>query len=518
MSSPKDIRPRPRYSMQVFDGKLNRVFQLQSRLKQFCSEVEALRVSDSNLGIVFDCRDELLKLKKKNDDALKLMIFDLEGTFGQETHDRLEAEIDSKISALQKQLDACESVKARFMAKKLDYESYCSYLVFHKNSRDSLEDFKSNVTHYLRSNLEARLPDVFDDANRRINEVIFKKEVAPFAFGFNLKSDVQKQGIIEYVADREAEIQHIRNEISTRVLEIGKSETFGKSETPRSTIATIGGGTAPVIDKITKLIRHCDDPNARRTYSENLQRLMKSKSLKDIYFFKELHDSILETEKVRRLKNEITSILSELNGRRVHKTLEVEKGNIVRLCLNLLGLSSIRNSEVDAIRLRFGEMEKRSKDCFEEDEITQKEHLFLKSQIVRCLENLGYEVMDDMEVIDFEKEGDFLLKVHDQENYLNLKFKDDGSIRYVFQIPENPSELATDKQNLKLHEMKVTCDEFKSVLRDLSKIGLQIDLRSERSIGPDSLISVPDGKRHKLKSKVAARQHAAAAPKRYLDR
>jgi hypothetical protein len=114
--------------------------------------------------------------------------------------------------------------------------------------------------------------------------------------------------------------------------------------------------------------------------------------------------------------------------------------------------------------------------------------------------------MEDLQVIDFEKESDFLLKIRDQENYLNLKFKEDGSMRYVFQIPEDAKGLSTDQKNLKLHEMKVTCDEFQSVLADLSKMGLKIDLRSEKPIEYESLLSVSTSKKDRLKEKSKKRQ------------
>ena len=44
MSGPKDYSPPPRYSIQVFDGKLNEVFQLQSELKQLVEELKNANV------------------------------------------------------------------------------------------------------------------------------------------------------------------------------------------------------------------------------------------------------------------------------------------------------------------------------------------------------------------------------------------------------------------------------------------------------------------------------------------
>lgn len=497
MSGPKDYCPPPRYSMQVFDGKLNRVFQLQSRLKMLCSEIDGLHVSDSELAIQFDCSSELEKLEKENYEALKLLVFDYKGTFGQDVYNRVSSEVDSKISKIQKQVDACESIKSRFAAKKADYEAYRSYLCFYENSKISFDEFKGQVIDYLSSNLKARVPEIFNEAKQMIGSVNFEKQASPFAFGFSSKSESQKQSVIEHVGQRENEINHIRSDTSDKVL--NKLTTTTVLTRPQK--LEIAEDKAIIIEKIKTLIRRSDESGSKKMYAKNLERLLESESLKDIYFFKELHDSILETEKVRRLKVEITTMLSDLNEVSVHQAVESEKQKTIKLCLNLLRLSSVTTNQVDAARQRLEQMRRNSGQRFEQEEIRQKERLFLKSQIVLCLENLGYEVMEDLQVIDFEKESDFLLKIHDQENYLNLKFKEDGSMRYVFQIPEDPKALSTDEKNLKLHEMKVTCDEFQSVLADLSKMGLKIDLRSEKPIEYDSLLSVSTNKKDGLKEK-----------------
>jgi hypothetical protein len=502
MSGPKDYTPPPRYSIQVFEGRLNRVFQLQSRLKLLCSEIAALRVSDAELGIQFDCANDSKKIQKQNDTALKLLVFDYKGTFGREVYNRVSSEIDSKIATVQKQVDACETIKTQFAAKKADYDAYRSYRVFLDNTRFSFYEFKGGVLDYLKSNLQARVLEIYEEAEQRISSVEFKKQASPFAFGFNSKNEAQKQAVVDHISEKENEIHRIRAEVSDKVLSTLKTPV----EATRPTKVEISADKTAVIEKIKGLIGRCDDPGSKKTYTQNLERLLRSESLRDIYFFKELHDSILETEKVKKLRIEITRILSDLNEEPVHSAVEPEKQKIIDSCINLLRLLSVTTSEVEALRRRFEQMLSNSRNHFEQEGVRQKERLFLKSQIVLSLENLGYEVMEDLEVIDFENENDLLLKIHGQENYLNLKFKEDGSMRYVFQIPEDPKQLTTDQKNRKLHEMRVTCDEFQSMLEDLSKMGLRIDLRSEKPIEYESLLSVSTNKRDRLKEKSKKRQ------------
>lgn len=492
MSGPKDYSPPPRYSMKAFNGKLNQVFQLQSRLKMLSAEIESLKVADPELSINFDCGDGMKRLKGSNDDALTLLVFDYKGTFEQDTYDRVSFQIDAKLRNIQKQLDACEAIKLEFAGRKTDHEAYRSYVLFYENSKKHFAEFKGQVVDYLESNLREVSAELCEETVKSISAIEFEQVVEPFAFGFYSKSEREKESVIKHVSGKETAVNGVRLAVSDRVLKA--SATFA----PAKTRGTVTGETAALMEKSRALINRLEDETARESYLESLKRLAESESLRDVYFFKELHDSILESIRVSEFKSQINRVISDLNEITPHPALEAEKQTVTHYCFNLLELPSLTNNEVDAVRLRASQLRSRSDSAFEEEEIQRKEHLFLKSQIILCLENLGYDVMDDLQVIDFEKENDFLLKIRGQTNYLNLKFKDDGSMRYVFQIPEDPQALSTDQKNLKLHEMKVTCDEFRSMLDDLGKMGLQIDLRSERPIEYDSLLSVSPGKKAKL--------------------
>lgn len=515
MSGPKDYSPPPRYSLQVFDGKLNQVFQLQSRLKMLCSEIEGFHVSDSKLNIQFNCKNELSKIRKQIDRVLKSLMFDYKGTFGQDTYNRINGEIDLRISELLKTVNECELIKVDFAQKKTDYNSFLSYLIFYDNSNISFDEFKTQIIHYLKTNIEASSPVIFKEADKKISAVEFTKTKAKFDFGFNSKIDTEKQAVVNHVIEKEDSVNSIRAEISDKVIDMFHA-TGGKIKLTKQDNKVLEESNT-ISGKIKSLIRNCDDEAMRRKYKSDFDNLTESESLKDIYFFKELHDSILETEKTRKAKVKINEILSELNNIYFHLSAQTERQNLVKLSLTLLSNSSITKNEFDEINIRLEQLKNKNNKYFEEDEIKNKEHLFLKSQLILSLENQGYEVMDDLEVIDFEKENDFLLKIKGQENYLNLKFKEDGSMRYVFQIPENKDELSTDQQNMKLHEMKVTCSEFQSVLKDLSKMGLKVNMRSERPIDLDSIVSITKNEKAKLKTRSKSQQQKQQLRKKYLN-
>lgn len=192
-------------------------------------------------------------------------------------------------------------------------------------------------------------------------------------------------------------------------------------------------------------------------------------------------------------------MLNESSSFKWHKQLISERRIFEGLCTTYLSRVNILDEEFEFITNKFNELKTKNKQLINEDQVSAKENSFLKSQIIHNLEKLGYETVNDLEVIDFEEENDFLLKIKNQVNYLNLQFKEDGSMRYVFQVPEESDSLSIDQQNLKLHEMKLTCEDFKNVLDDLSKLGLNIELRNEKPIEAESLVSVT--KRHKDKVK-----------------
>ena len=59
MSGPKDYAPPLRYSINVFDGKLNQLFKFQSQLKSLIVELSNSKISDSEMNIHFDCSSQI---------------------------------------------------------------------------------------------------------------------------------------------------------------------------------------------------------------------------------------------------------------------------------------------------------------------------------------------------------------------------------------------------------------------------------------------------------------------------
>ncbi len=179
----------------------------------------------------------------------------------------------------------------------------------------------------------------------------------------------------------------------------------------------------------------------------------------------------------------------------------------------------IKQYKFDDFKTKCHFLKEENKEILENEFVKQKENEFLKTQLVNALNNMNYQVMDDMEVIDFEKQSDFLLKVPNQKNYINLRIDKNNSIAYNFLIEEDKNELSIDKKHEKIIEMESTCDEFYKVLRDLESMGLEIDKTKSSDADIDKLLQVP--KKYQKKIKEAAEEKKRAkeriVKKRYLD-
>lgn len=513
MSGPKDFLIRPSFSTQLFEGKLKRVFALQSRLSELNNESDNFKISDVKLNIHFDCRSELNSLQEKTSELTKTFFLDYNSPVGENFYELLDSRIDERLSDLTNLVNKFEIVRADFLNKKSDFDEYLSYIEFIANSTEVFEQFKSNVVSSLQSRLEESARNILTNAKKEIAKVTLSFTKAQFAFGFSTYSNLERQKIIDNIASKENDINQIRSNISDNVIETfrDKDNTMKMSKKGASWLSIQG---KEVMKQIEHLIEQCDEANVRKLYEDKLVALLESEALSNVYFLQELYNKTFESEKGRKSGRLLGKMLVESHTLNCHKELISDKALFESQCTAYLSRQSVSDEDVEFITEKFNELISKNKKLIIEDDIRAKEHSFLKSQIILSLEKLGYETVDDLEVIDFENENDFLLKIRDQVNYLNLKFKEDGSMRYVFQIPEESDSLSIDKQNLKLHEMKLTCDDFKNVLSELSALGLKVELRNEKAVEVESLISVT--KRHRGKVKKVSVEKALSQKKQYL--
>lgn len=514
MSGPKSFNPPERYSMETFNGSLNDAFQLQAQIKAQIKKIESLFVDDELLAIKFDCSDDLLKIKNDLNALLEPLIFNYEGNFNQDVFDEISKEIIQRITDLHAQKNKLDSIESNFSEKNNDYNQYVAYLNYNEHSEISFNDFKKKVLNYYTEVSKETDNTIFKNTLTEISKITYHKKNEDFSFGFNTVFETKKQEIIEYTKKKEAEINLARTTASNEILKDFSNISLADKK------VKISKEVQNWLKKVAVLIDNCNDAESTISYRNRLENLKESKSLKEEYYYKELYDSIFLSEKNRRNKKEILKFLSILNSEDFHLSLMNKKQLFGKRLSNLLNSSVIKDTDVANIQRELKALQQKSIKKIEEEGVLERERLFLKSQVVSTLSNMGYEVMDDLKVIDFEKSNDYLLKVKGQENYMNLMFREDGAMRYNFQIPENKKHLSVDEKKLKVQEMKMSCDDFNAVIGDLRKMGLKLNLKSEQPISETSLMQFTKKTKERLKekqSKSTNKQKQVALKKKYLD-
>lgn len=506
MSGPKVIT----YTMNAFKGKLSDLLQKQTRLQQLAILLQKAAIHDETLDIHYDAKPEFEKLNQEIMNASVMLVFDYKGTFNQNTYNAIDNKINQKMAQVNAITQKCELLAQDYEEKKKDYKSYKEYLTFIDNVKQSSEKFKKDVSANTETYKKENAA-IAEEAQKKYGTIILEIQPEKFDWGFTKKADNKKNNALNMAIDKETLVQEIRQELLDKLLTTTQpKKTAAKKNTANEEIMRI-------CKKIEKLINQCEMQALTEGYQEQYNKLKTSESMQDAYFFKELHDHILESENCRTLKLEINDGIAALNLAELDASLQDDKKLLLQKALHLLNLPKIDKKDSSRVKSDIAALMRKSQKLKEDAIIRKKEQVFVKSQIIHNLESKGYEVMEDLQVIDFEKENDFYLKAPGQENLLNIKFKDDGSFRYVFQIPEQKDKLSVEEQKMKLHEMKNTCDDFVEVLNDLKQMGVDINVKSDKPIALESIITIPETVNEKLNITKKQTQRKQQIKKLYLD-
>lgn len=510
MSGPKDYSPPPRYSIQVFDGKLNEVFQLQSELKQLVEELKNANVEDSVLHIKFNCQESLKLIEKQVEEALKRLEFNYRGSFGQDTYNKILNEINKRIQELKQLNNQCTELKQDFQSKETDYNNYIKYHELFQRSKASFHGFKEGVETYLKNNTPNEANSVFLEVKTILDSISFELKEASFKFGFRSESEALTHVIMSEVYEKENAVNAARMDFNDKIIErFPSTKLKTKAKKLSKEIENISA-------KILKIIASGVEHEVAEKYRAELDELQQSDSLKDIFYYQQLHDRILKSEKSKINKQHIQAFLGKASKTIWHVKLDQDKVTFINYCLDLMNKSNVDEREVARVKEKELELTLKNDNLKREDDVAENERFFLKSQIVNSLENMGYEVMDDLKVIDFEKADDLLLQCKDKTNFLNLKFKADGSVKYCFQIPESKDTLSENEMKYKLSQMNETCDDFQKVLSNLAKMGLKMKLTDAKPTSEKWLLSITEKQKAKLKTQ-KRKSTAKNRTKKYLD-
>ena len=516
MSGPKG------YSVSVFDSRLSEIFQLQGIIQTLLAKFPDFKVCDEGRNIIFDCSD----FTRSNQQKARQLIFPFSinhsGTISQGIYDDYNRQIRDKISKLNSFLSSLENEQNIFLNKQADYHSFLSYEEYFQHAIDSFYSFRSQVVEYLASYLEKECPNFMKEAKDSIERVEMQTMKAEFKFRFRQIKENKKDEIKRDAKRCKSEINEVRIKTSDRVInDITKTKLAkalagenlwlkGKDEAAKK--------LNEKIKNIEKFISSVEDPYRRKTYQDKLENLIKSQTFKDGYYFAELFEDIKDAERIDKWKAEIHQAIIKLNQIQLHGSYRAEKATLLQTALVLTEKQTMKLYEFTDFKTKFNIFRDKNQKAIQNDLIKEKERQYIKAQLVQSLKNLNYEVMNDMEVIDFEKESDFIFNIPNQSNYLNLRFNPDGSFLYNFLILEKTAALSIDQKKQKLGEMESTCTEFKMLLKELVAMGLKTDLNKEMQISEKALIRVPKKHQAIIRKRIEKAEDKKIEKARYLNK
>jgi len=337
MSGPKS------FSVHVFDSKLKEIFSLQSQINQEFNELRKFSVTDDALKISFGCSDFIDKNLEEVNKQLKSFDLGKRRTVMQDEHDRIQAEIKSKISSLYETLRNVKKEKQKFLNKRQDYLSYISYGNYLKNSMQSFDQFKINLTSFLEKNIKNENPKLFENSKNQISEIKPDIKKLAFKFGFQKIEEESKQKINKHINLKEEKASEVRNKIAKKML----VESLTQKKPIISDIEKDNIELVSLKAKIEDEIDFIENDKERKKFRNELIKLNKSKVLTGIYFYKEFLDNLNKSVHSQNFRRKIKNLVYELNAIETAGSLLNKKNELLQYAIELLESETIKKYKYD---------------------------------------------------------------------------------------------------------------------------------------------------------------------------
>jgi hypothetical protein len=498
MSGPKS------YRVQVFDNHLKTLFQLQSEVMMLWEALLKQSEKKSDKDEAGQSREFIAENKKAVDQHLRIIRADVQGLVSQQQFDDFYNRIHRKIEKLH-QLK--KNIKAQLLTLEKHEEA-------EEIRRKNILDFEKLRTdfEFLRQKVKSEISE--SDQNKKLNNPkLGLLDRLAFDFKFD-KLDTetihQEKEKID-VAFKQACLSlgevlsggQNAQENTEHKLKVHLQAVEDKSETDESVM----------IQKIELSLSKIQHPETKTNFRNRLQKYQQ-KSGDAHYYLVELYDDIRFEIVDHKNRSQLENMEKSLKTRAFHPKLKTEIRQTRAQISKALQREKLKDDDVLQVENLMKILEHKNRNLLREDMLAAREREYIKANLLSLLSEMNYEVAQDTQVIDFERENDILLTIPGQENFLNLRFDDEGRMLYNFLIPENKTELSIDEQSVKLSEMEETCKEFKNVLLDLKKQGLDIELQHEIEISEKALIRVPPNHAKVLSGNQKKQKHSKSAPSR----
>ena len=491
MSGPKSL------SCAMFNKKLNHIFGLQSEIESLAKYLKKAEVMDKEREISFNCGSFIKKNISIEKNLLKTFLSDYKGTRKESV------KVEKTLEKLTKYVKDQKEEKKLFLNKNEDYNDFIQYERFYDTSSKLLETYKAGVIESIKSILKGEYADFLSDAVSKISRVSLPVNTTVFSLGFRKIAQKEKNNISDQVIEAEKNINKIRTGFIDRILKLQGKEnnpSLSKPDISKLLYNKQNKQTAKkILSEIRKLLCGMEDSPMREMFHRRLEKLKISETFKDPYFYTELIEDMKKNSEILKWKGEIKEWLVKLNNIEIAPDLEKEKNKLISASIKITNEDVVKYHEVEDAVDKITKFIEKNKNKIEEIALKKRQRQFLKQELVKGLEDLNYSVVEDMQVIDFEKENDFILKIPNQNNYLNLRFDENKTgFIYNFLIPENRKKLAIDEINQKINNMETACSDFKSVLKSLSSFGMKFNYDKEIPISENAMLQLPERIRKRL--------------------
>ena len=479
MSGPKS------YHAEVFDQHLKSLFQLQGEVKLLWEEVLKVSKTSGKATANEGLHDFVAASEPKVKNAVMGFDRQAHGVLNQKQFDAFYNNIHPRIEQLKK----LKKSLADQLAKTLEQEeAYRDYLEHEKLIRKLTVDFQLLKKQTLERVDRSRLPEPERQLKaKQISDMGFDVSMPPFN-----KAPVEglEEQILQQFHEAREQLGRVFSDAGNDGTKADLRVSYSKEQPEKKA----------VMRKINVALLKVKNRAQKHEFINRLQKLQQPTKNKDDYYLKELHADILSEIKQQDLRGRLARVKLKFEASDFDRTLSGLTGVFWEGLNKALKKDFNRNDEVDALESRFHELTAQNRKARVAQAFEREEKAYIRSRLVSALRDLNYEVAAKTELIDFERDTDFLLHIPEQKNYLNLRFDEDGKVLYNFLIPEGKDSLGMDETAVKLSEMEETCKAFNDVLETLREQGLDIDLKHEIPVSEKALISIPGYQAEKIKN------------------
>ena len=486
MSGPKS------YCVEIFDKYLKEIFLLQSELKTLWNDLTDKKFVGEKHEIQYDTtafvKANITEFNQHSDPYIFLGTDDMSQQLFDEYYNQVYETIEELLE-FKKKVDT--------ESKRIDtiHASYKHYLELEEYATEVQDIFialRVQLLQYLTHNIKD--DGVREEFSAIISEVEFSIDFPDFSDQFNPieAAQLRKEYNDALVILRGALSTIMQDILNTaKKAQQSQQKKESQSETLEEYLKSVSDQEFVLFQmKIEKLLPGISNQSTRDGFTKRFQNLMQERGHSDLYFFAEFHEEIKEEIRQEEMLNQIHSIQSKISNIVFDDTLQKNLSQLQKHINKVMLHDRIKQVDVDNIHTEMQHLLDMQGKIELLQQVKAEESKYIKTMIVKGFNDLDYEVMEDMKVIDFENTDSVLMDIPGQKNYLNLRF-DNDRLLYNFLIPENKDDLSHEQTQTRLAEMEETCTQFKKVLEDLKSRGLKIDLQKEIAATEKALIQVP---------------------------